>query len=144
VGSGFREEGIVTDQEAMAWLKSVVAAGVFLVASVQVRAQPLFPHADSIESTVANADLVVIAKLAKFGDGQRAGRRVVHEATIDIEDTLKQDVFTIEPYRRLQVYIPRPASVLTEWKQRRDQLRHQTAGQAAGRGSWHSQFRPMR
>jgi hypothetical protein len=39
-------------------------------------------------------------------------------ATIDIEETLKQDVFTIEPYRLLQIDIPRPASVLADWQKR--------------------------
>ncbi len=67
---------------------------------------------------VANADLVFIAKLEKFSDGKPAEGREGHEATIDIEDTVKQDVFTIEPYHRLQVYIPRPASVLADWQKR--------------------------
>ena len=82
------------------------------------RSAVVFSHSESIESTVANADLVFIAILVKFGDGKRAEGREGHEATIDIEDTLKQEVFTIEPYRRLQVYIPRPASVLADWKKR--------------------------
>lgn len=57
--------------------KWLVVVGVCLVASVQAHAQPLIPRAQSIESTVANADLVFIAKLVKFGEGKRAEGREV-------------------------------------------------------------------
>lgn len=89
-----------------------------LVASVPAHAQPLFPHAESIESTVANADLVFIAKLVKFGEREPVEGRVVHNTTIAIEETLKQRPREDEPYRRLQVYMPRSRSVLADWKKR--------------------------
>jgi hypothetical protein len=98
--------------------KSLIVLGVCLVASAQAHAQPLFPRAQSIESTVANADLVFIAKLVKFGDGKQAEGREVHEATIAIEETLKKDLFTTEPYERLSIYVPGPASVLADWTKR--------------------------
>mgnify|MGYP006987904171 CR=1 FL=1 len=44
----------------------VLIFGVFLAASIQAQAQPLFPHANSIETTVANADLVFIGTIARF------------------------------------------------------------------------------
>jgi len=83
----------------------------------------LIPHAQSIESTVANADLVFIAKLVKFGDGERADveradGRQVYWATIAIEETLKKDLFQIEPYERLSIYVPGPASALADWTKR--------------------------
>ena len=95
------------------WLNSLLALGVSLVASTPATAQPLFSHAESLESTVANADLVVIAKLVGFGGG---GPAEGQEVTIDVEETLKQDLFTIELYRRMSVHVLRPASVLAEWK----------------------------
>jgi hypothetical protein len=98
------------------WLKSLVAVGVFLIASVQARSQPLFGHAASIESTVANADLVVVGKLVEFGRGEQADEGSGHEATIAVEETLKEDIFTLEPYQRLRVHVRCPASVLANWK----------------------------
>lgn len=104
-----------------AWLKSLVVFGVSLVAAVQARAQPLYPHAQSIESTVANADLVFIAKLEKFDVSEPANvpnAHKGHNTTIAVEETLKQDIFKDEPYRRLQMHIPRPAAVLADWQER--------------------------
>lgn len=101
-----------------ALLKSLIVFGVSLIASVQAHAQPLSPHAESIESTVANADLVFIAKLVDFRGGEQTDGIKGHEVTIAIEETLKMDAFTVEPYRRLGLHIPRPASVLADWKER--------------------------
>ena len=49
-----------------AGLKLVISFGVSLIASVQAHAQPLVARTQSIESTVANADLVFIATLVNF------------------------------------------------------------------------------
>src|SRR5262245_52465712 len=98
--------------------KSLIVVGVCLVASVPAHAQPLIPRTQSIESTVANADLVFIATLVKFGEGKRAEGREVFKATIAIEETLKKDLFTIEPYKLLSIYVPGPASVLADWTKR--------------------------
>jgi hypothetical protein len=98
--------------------KSLIVFGVCLVASVPAHAQPLFPRAQSIESMVANADLVFIAKLVKFGEGKRAEGREVHEATIAVEEALKKDLFRIEPYDRLSLDVPGPAAVLADWTKR--------------------------
>src|SRR3954453_8974433 len=105
-----------------AWFRSLIAVGVSLVASVQAHAQPLFGHAESIESTVANADLVVIGKLVGFGGEEQADEGEKHEATIDVEETLKEDIFAVEPYRRLRVDVRRSASVLANWKDRSHRL----------------------
>src|SRR3546814_17904243 len=66
-------------------------------------------------SDVCSSDLLV-----KFGDWeradeQRADGRHVHKATIAIEETLKKDLFTIEPYKLLKIQLPGPASVLADW-----------------------------
>lgn len=102
--------------------KSLIVFIVCLVASIPAHAQPLFPHAQSIETMVANADLVFIAKLVKFGDAERADGREVHQATIAIEETLKKDLFTIEPYKLLSIYVPAPAADLADWMKRSCQL----------------------
>lgn len=88
------------------------------VVSVQAHAQPQFPQTSSIESTVINADLVFIAKLVDFRDADKGEDGKLHEATIVVEETLKKEAFTYEPYRRLAIRIARPASVLADWKKR--------------------------
>lgn len=98
--------------------KSLIVVAVLLAMGGPARAQPLIAYAESIESTVANADLVFIAKLVKFGDAEELDGRVVHNTKIAIEETLKADLFTGEPYRRLQMYMPRNESVLADWKKR--------------------------
>jgi len=113
------DQGDLRSREAMmraSWLKPLVAVGVSLVTSVQGYAQPLFGHADSIESTVANADLVVIGTLAELGGGERADEREGHEITVAVEQTLKEDLFSVEPHRRLRVHVRRPAPVLANWR----------------------------
>jgi hypothetical protein len=105
-----------------AWLRSLVAVGVSLVASVQAQAQPLFGYAESIETTVANADLVLIGRIAAFDGGKPADERGEHEVTIDIEESLKEPIFTVESHRKLRVRVTRPASVLAGWKARSSRL----------------------
>jgi hypothetical protein len=99
-------------------LTSVIAIGVFLAAVEPTSAQPLFAHAESIESTVVNADLVFIAKLVKLGDATQVDGLEVHAATIAIERTLKQEIYNDESYELLQVRIARSAAVLTDWIER--------------------------
>jgi hypothetical protein len=100
------------------YAKSLIALGAFLTVADEARAQPLIAHAESIECTVANADLVFIATLVEFGNAHRADGRDVHDATITIEQTLKTDILEDEPYQRLQVQVAHPVTVLTDWKQR--------------------------
>lgn len=100
------------------WLKSLVACVVSLVFSLRVDAQPLSSRTESIESTVANADLVLVARLLELGDAKRADGREVHEATIAIEETLKQDIYSDAPQGRLRVNLPHRAPVLEDWRQR--------------------------
>jgi hypothetical protein len=102
-------------------LKWVIGFGISLIASVQAYAQPLSPKTESIESMVANSDHVFIATLVKFrrADGNDPN---THEATIAIEETVKQELFRDEPYRGLSLTIIRPASVLAGWKERSSRL----------------------
>lgn len=100
------------------YLMSFVVVGFSLVASVRAHAQPLFGHAESIESTVANADLVVIGKLVEFDSGRQVDESEGHEATIAVEETLKEDLFRVEPHRRIRVGVSHPASVLADWRDR--------------------------
>ena len=96
----------------------IVGFGVFLVGSVQGLAQPLIPHTHSIEATVANADQVFIATLTDFRRSEQDHDRDGHDATIAIEETVKQHLYTVEPHRGLSLHIPRPASVVANWKER--------------------------
>lgn len=125
----FRRPGIIL---RAVWLKPFLIFGVFLVAMVHTHAQPLFSHAESIESTVANADSVFIAKLEKFDDVKnsgeitRPGENEWHHATIAIEETLKQNLPgrdpISEPYRRLRVRVTRTVTVLADWQKRSSRL----------------------
>lgn len=87
-----------------AGLKWVIGFSVSLLASVQAHAQPLVARAQSIESTVANADLVFIATLVSFRRAEQGNDRDGHEATIAIEETLRaQDSVRSEnPHRRVE------------------------------------------
>jgi len=99
------------------WSKSLVAAGLALLVSVRAYAQPLFGHAESIECTVINSDLVVVGRLVAFGGGGQADGREGHEATIAVEDILKG-----ERHRRLRVHLSHPASVLARWEEQSRRL----------------------
>jgi hypothetical protein len=82
----------------------------------------LFGHAESIESTVANADLVVIGKLVESGGGEQADASEGQEATIAVEETLKEDLFSVKGHQRLRVHLRCPASVLANWKNHSQRL----------------------
>ena len=94
----------------------IVIIGLLFASTQTARSQPLIAHTASIECTVVNADLVFIAKVIKVGDAKRIEGRKVFPTTIEIEETLKQDAFTNEPYRRLQIDMPRSLPVLADWK----------------------------
>jgi hypothetical protein len=99
-------------------LNSLVVFYVSLVVSIHACAQPLSPHANSIESTVSNADVVFIAKIEKFELGKQADGRKGHAVTIVITETLKRNLFGSGPQPRMQVHFPHSESVLTDWKKR--------------------------
>jgi hypothetical protein len=98
----------------------VVAISVFV--AVEARAQPLFPAARSIETTVANADLVVVGKLVEIPAAKPAAERRGHEIVLAVEETLKQDLFTIDPYDRLAVHVSKPLAEIEDWKRRGNRL----------------------
>lgn len=100
-----------------AGLKWIIGFSLFLMGTVEGFAQPLSPHTDSIEAMVANADYVVIATLTSFRRSEQGYDRDGHEATIAIEEAVKQ-YLNDEPQRGLSLHIPRPASVLADWKER--------------------------
>ena len=65
----------------IALLKLCVLCLLLLLTSIPTHAQPLFPHADSIETTVTNAALVVFATLEKYDDAiQRLPKEREHES----------------------------------------------------------------
>jgi hypothetical protein len=120
-----------------AWLKLIVAVGCSLFASVRAHAQDWYVRqAESIESLVANADDVYIAKLERIGRAIPGNRRSMnvedlekHEVTFAVEETLKETVFASdgrEPDEKSERIfsreVPYPASVLAGWKKRGSRL----------------------
>ena len=95
----------------------VVFAAVLLV-SAAAKAQPIGSGTRSIDATVINADLVLVAKIEKVGDEKRVDGRAVCTATIVIQETLKKDLFQDEPHRRMQMEMPFSAVVLADWQER--------------------------
>ena len=99
-------------------LKPLIAVCVSLIVSGEAYAQPLIAGAVSIECTIANADLVFVAKLVDFGFEQQVEDLKFYEGTIEIEETLKAGIFQDEPYRKLQVRLPHYSrTVLTHWQE---------------------------
>ncbi len=93
----------------------IVVLVIFAIATGKVNAQPLIAQAESIDSTVINADLVFVAKLIKLGEeAEIDGRKMVHGA-IEIERILKQEPYNDEPYTKLQIDLARPKAVLRDW-----------------------------
>lgn len=93
--------------------KSFVAVCVLLFVSAQVKAQPLFGNAESIECTVANSEIVVLGKLVEFGAKEQADERGGAPATIAVEKTLKG-----EHRDRLRVRLFDRAPAIASWKGR--------------------------
>jgi hypothetical protein len=100
---------------AWAW---IISFGVSSIASVPALAQPLSAKTQSIESIVANADLVFIGKLFDFRRAEESHDRDEHEITIAIEETVKQKPYPFqhEVHPKFRCRIVRPASVLANWK----------------------------
>ena len=96
----------------------IVVFAAVLLASTAAKAQPIGSGARSIDATVANADLVLVAKIEKVGDEKRVDGREVCNATIAIQETLKKDLFQDEPHRRMQMEMPFSAVVLADWQER--------------------------
>jgi hypothetical protein len=88
-----------------------------LAATTTLNAQPYIHGVDSIECTVANADLIFIGRIVDFDGKEPVDDRLGRKATIAIEDTLKLDVRN-EPYPRLELHLPFKGAVLADWKKR--------------------------
>jgi hypothetical protein len=99
-------------------LRSFVAVAVSVFAAVEAHAQPLFPDARSIETIVANADLVVVGKPVKIAANEPLAQRSGHEIVLEVKETLKQDLFTIDPYERLGVRVSNPLAEIDDWQRR--------------------------
>jgi hypothetical protein len=99
----------------------LMSVGFCLANSAEVHAQPLFGSVESIESTVANADLVLVGKIVEVGPEQKDSSKG-HEVVLAVEQTLKQDIFQTEPFRRLRLVVHLPKSVLAKWKDRSTRL----------------------
>lgn len=102
-------------------LNLVIACGVCFAAT-RAEAQPLFARAESVECTVVNSDLVFVARLVDFRPVAPGSGRDGCEVTIDIEETLKQEPAQDEPYRKLGLFLARPAAVLLDWRERSSRL----------------------
>jgi hypothetical protein len=93
------------------WRLLLFVFWVSLVSSVEVQAQPIFGHAESIEYVVANADVVVIGELTELGDTKEILGSDWRQVTIAAKETLKGDT-----WQPLRVHVPNPESVLSKWK----------------------------
>ncbi len=103
--------------------KMLLVGGILLIKSNVACAQPLIAQTSSLENMVANADLVFVAKLIKIHDNIQRDGRTVHNTSIAIEETLKQDLTTTEPYhQRIQMYMYQSKSTLLDWKERSARL----------------------
>lgn len=111
-------------------LKSLVALGVLASVAVQANAQPLFRHVDSIESTVANADLVFIAKIVELGVEIQADGNVMSAATLAVEQRLKPRLG--EMHERFRVNFRKPGAVLADWRDRAHRLLVAAGGELSG------------
>jgi len=93
------------------WLNSLVASCCLLVASGQVRAQPIFDHVESIESLAGNSDSVVVGTIVDFGNKDQVDAFGGCPVTILVSETLKG-----EHHKRLQVRLRVALSHLKTWK----------------------------
>ncbi len=73
------------------WRLLLVVFWVSLVSAVEVQAQPIFGHAESIEFVVANADVVVLGELTELGDTKEILGSDWRNVTIAVKETLKGD-----------------------------------------------------
>ena len=103
-------------------LNLLIVACHFLSSPELADAQPLVAGAESIETTVINADLVFVAKVIKIRDSKQVDGREVFNTSIEIEKTLKQEVSNHEPYTKLQMSMPRSLAVLKDWQDRSARL----------------------
>ena len=71
------------------WLNALVACCCLPVLSGQVVAQPLFAHAESVESIAANSDIVVLGTVVDFGDAKLVDGFGRCPVTIWVTETLK-------------------------------------------------------
>ena len=97
--------------------KLLTIAWVVFAAAQQAVAQPLVGGTQSIESTVANADFVFVARITKIADAKRTDKGELHQVTITVDQTLKQEVLTDEPYQEMQICLPHSATLLEGWKE---------------------------
>jgi hypothetical protein len=102
--------------------RACFALGILLAAAIPALAQPLISHSDSLETTVANSDLLFVAKLVKFDIEEPVKDGDARHATIAIEENLKREPFNDDPYVGLQVDLPYPAAVLADWQKRSSRL----------------------
>jgi HEAT repeat protein len=101
---------------------ALIVLVVSLLVPVPVQAQPLFARADSLEATVANADLVLIGTVEKYKERpSEDGGVKLFDATIVVEEELKQPVFE-DGYTKVSITIPRPEADLACWQDRQSRL----------------------
>lgn len=105
------------------WITIVPVFSLFLLAVSSAHAQPLSPQTESLESLVANADSIYVARLEKFGERQRReDGHEAHNTTIAIEQTLKRVMFRDYSPPMRQMWMPHHESILQDWKQNSSRL----------------------
>lgn len=112
------------------WLVGFVAFYFFLLISSAARAQPLFWQAKSIEATVANADLVFIAKIVELGGEDEIDAAQAREVTVAVERALKLPLG--ESYDRLSLHMRHPRAGLVDWRNQAHRLLLAVGGDGLG------------
>ena len=106
-----------------AYLKSLIASMSFIALVVvwadgrTAYAQPIHASTRSIESIVANADLVFVAKVVKFDEAKKVNGFDVYPTTIAIERTLKMPMYHGEPFKQMQVNIHGTDALLSDYQE---------------------------
>lgn len=90
---------------------SILAGTLALVGPMAATGQPIFGHVESLEATVANADVVFVGTLDAFDvpEGPEG-----FEARILVDDTIKVPIG--ESYETMRVALREPEAVLSDWK----------------------------
>lgn len=102
-------------------IASAIALLISVTAQTQATAQPIFETVDSLETTIANADLVIIATIERFLDERNIPNN--HKAaTLLVEETLKASLDDDEGYQKLFAHLPGPPSTLSQWEKENRRL----------------------
>ncbi|MEL6106286.1 MAG: hypothetical protein AAFU85_09620 [Planctomycetota bacterium] len=102
-------------------LCALVVLPAFTCASA-IHAQPLVARTSSLESVIANADQVFVARLVKLGETKQIEGRSVHNAVIEIQETIKRDLFETESVPAMQINLSIDRFTLADWQKQSSRL----------------------